>query len=1000
MESADGSRRLEITLLEELASGTFARVYLAEARGAGGIARIVAVKVLRQKWTESEEILNRTRDEARLLARLRHKNIVRVEELTELDGQPAIIMEFVEGLDVKQLVEAMRKQSRAFPTRAALGMAADTASALDAAYRRIPFGLKEPLRVVHRDIKPSNIMVSVDGEVKVLDFGTARSTASFRSAKTSAMRFGSWKYMSPERKEGARGEHAADVYALGLVLIELYLDRWLPMLPVDAREHDEELKATVRGIPDVGMPNSAWDGAFRDLLIQITLANPEARPTAQQIVDVLRQYADQAKGPTLESLAGDVVYNLIREKRRDAVTGTLSGTRLYVSLDKGDEADGSPKPSLKEVSTPPPTAQEDSQPLPEFLEASFGTATAESPSSLPKHAPVEDLAQPTPFGIQGSPNFVAQPIAAGLANAETRIAPHPQGASAKTALPPDDMQALPEPFESDDRPTVLLSNKAAAAVLGFTPSGALPEPETRIVVHDTEPAGPMPVDFSELPSPTRPETAGPKPGAQAGFGMPSPTPAQGPASIPAQPAFPGNRSPQPAFGMPDDSEGPPTRISPQPFERAMSGGWDERPAGGREQPKPSAQPAPFPPVGNQPAPFPPTGAQTAPFPPVGSQPAPFPPTGARPAQPMPAFAAAPGNRPPQPSPGPTPAPSNQPLPAFATAGNRPPQPAPASFGANPPPMAQGPVASNQAVPQAAAPRFPPPGGGAPAQGAPPYKPAQAAAFGPPAAGEAPPAFRVPQAGPANPFASPQGQPARPAAQLFAQGPVPQSNPVPAMPPLPHRPTGPDVNATQAFSAEVPPKKKRWAMVFLLAMLLAFAVVVLAGVVGLTFLRGRFAQVPSTTTTTVVPSEPVTPVPAVEPVEPKEEPKEDQKEEPTPEPPSEPITPPTEPIVAPAPATAPAAGGPATLDVSVDSDMVQWIQFSDESGGNPQKNRGNALKQDLPVGRYKVTVKVTGRPEVSNLVDLPGAGLSLKCMPEKDGRVTCQGAGKPVVLQPS
>ena len=81
--------RLALTILQERSTGTFARVYLAEAQSQDGLSRIVAVKVLKEQWTESEELIRRTRDEAMLLARLRHKNILRVEAMTQIDGNPA-----------------------------------------------------------------------------------------------------------------------------------------------------------------------------------------------------------------------------------------------------------------------------------------------------------------------------------------------------------------------------------------------------------------------------------------------------------------------------------------------------------------------------------------------------------------------------------------------------------------------------------------------------------------------------------------------------------------------------------------------------------------------------------------------------------------------------------------------------------------------------------------------------------------------------------------------
>ena len=186
-------KQTQITLLQERSGGTFARVYLAEARDGDGLSRIVAVKVLKKQWSESEDVLARVRDEARLLARLRHKNILRVEALSQVDGQPALVMEFVDGVDLKQLIEHLKHQKRALPRRAAYAIARDTASALEGAYFKAPFGQKESLQVVHRDVKPSNIMVSVEGEVKVLEAARLMEVSERHT----------WRLLAAYRRDGA-----------------------------------------------------------------------------------------------------------------------------------------------------------------------------------------------------------------------------------------------------------------------------------------------------------------------------------------------------------------------------------------------------------------------------------------------------------------------------------------------------------------------------------------------------------------------------------------------------------------------------------------------------------------------------------------------------------------------------------------------------------------------------------------------------------------------------
>ncbi len=197
--------RLQITLLKELSGGTFARVYMAEAQGASGIKRLVAVKILRAEWSENQEFIDRTKDEARMLSQLRHPNIVKVEELTQLEGQLCLVMELVEGLDIQEMLEMLKASALRLPPRTAYEIVGKVASALDAAWTKVPYGRDTPIRVVHRDIKPSNVMMTPEAEVKVLDFGTALGEFQEREANTRMFRFGSLKYMSPERRAGDRG---------------------------------------------------------------------------------------------------------------------------------------------------------------------------------------------------------------------------------------------------------------------------------------------------------------------------------------------------------------------------------------------------------------------------------------------------------------------------------------------------------------------------------------------------------------------------------------------------------------------------------------------------------------------------------------------------------------------------------------------------------------------------------------------------------------------------
>ncbi len=211
----------QFEFLREIASGGFGSVYLTKVMHPDGFSRIAAVKLLHRRWSENEEIARRMRDEARLLGWLRHRNIVDVVDLTSLDGRAAIIMEYLEAVDLKALVQALGGTENAMGPQVCLQVIAAVASALDAAFNRPPFPGEKPLRVIHRDIKPSNIMIDDSGLVKVLDFGVARAEFDARESDTRELQFGSIDYMPPERLLFEPESPRSDVYSLGATLFEM-----------------------------------------------------------------------------------------------------------------------------------------------------------------------------------------------------------------------------------------------------------------------------------------------------------------------------------------------------------------------------------------------------------------------------------------------------------------------------------------------------------------------------------------------------------------------------------------------------------------------------------------------------------------------------------------------------------------------------------------------------------------------------------------------------------
>ncbi len=224
-------QRLEF--LGALGKGGFGSIYLANLRGTDGFVRRVAVKVLRYAGTEDAALVARQRDEARLLGLLSHESIVQVIDQATVLGRPAVIMEYVEGVDMHELSRLLRSRQVAFSPRAAFEVIAAVAGALDVAWSSVSPLTQHPLHVVHRDIKPGNILLTVRGGVKVLDFGIARAEFD-RDGVSRSIAFGTPSYMAPEFWQQEPIGHAYDIYALGVTLIELLSGQPADRAPMEA----------------------------------------------------------------------------------------------------------------------------------------------------------------------------------------------------------------------------------------------------------------------------------------------------------------------------------------------------------------------------------------------------------------------------------------------------------------------------------------------------------------------------------------------------------------------------------------------------------------------------------------------------------------------------------------------------------------------------------------------------------------------------------------------
>ena len=281
--------------LQEIAAGGFGSVYLAKLVLPTGESRIVAVKMLHRRWADNVEIASRMRDEARLLARIQHENIIEVVDFVIIGGRPAVVMEVLEAVDLKVIIDHSAAAGKHVPVGVALRIASYVARALHAAYNLVSAPDQRPLRVIHRDIKPSNVMVDDKGHVKVLDFGVARAEFEAREAKTADLAFGSLEYMPPERLFFEPESAASDVYSLGTALFELLA---LEKLGKAKLRQSEQQRFLAERLADLVERRSVPPGDFEaDLVsaLQSMLAFDESkRPAAGQLADDLAALATRA----------------------------------------------------------------------------------------------------------------------------------------------------------------------------------------------------------------------------------------------------------------------------------------------------------------------------------------------------------------------------------------------------------------------------------------------------------------------------------------------------------------------------------------------------------------------------------------------------------------------------------------------------------------------------------------------------------------------------------
>jgi eukaryotic-like serine/threonine-protein kinase len=248
--SAIGSR---YELLEKLASGGMATVYLGRARGARGFSRLVAIKRAHPHLIRDDAFARMLMREAKLAARIHHSNVVSVLDVVQAEGELFLVLDYVEGCSLAELVAHGRERGALLPAPVAIRIVLDACAGLQAAHEAKD-ATGRPTPIVHRDVSPQNIMVGADGVTKLTDFGIAKSLSFDTVVTGTGLLLGKLAYMAPEYVASRQLDERSDLFGVGVVLWEALAGRRLfgGSNPVETLERVQTLTP-----PPVSQSNSA-----------------------------------------------------------------------------------------------------------------------------------------------------------------------------------------------------------------------------------------------------------------------------------------------------------------------------------------------------------------------------------------------------------------------------------------------------------------------------------------------------------------------------------------------------------------------------------------------------------------------------------------------------------------------------------------------------------------------------------------------------------------------
>ncbi|GAB4274157.1 MAG: hypothetical protein Kow0080_22220 [Candidatus Promineifilaceae bacterium] len=328
-------------LLEKLGSGGMATVYKARDRALG---RLVAVKMLHESLTSDVAFLERFQREAHAAANLAHPNIVTVHDIGQDDHRHYIVMEYVNGRTLKQIIRDTYSSGQVIPINRALDLTIQICQGIGYAHRA---------KLVHCDVKPQNVLVTHDDRVKVADFGIARAFTGNTIIEEVSQVWGTPQYFSPEQASGLPATPASDVYAIGLILFELLTGQ----LPFKAENHTAmALKHIHEPPPPISTLNPAVPMELERIIAKVLSKEPSGRyRTAGQLGRILSTYRQSSRDETVSMPVPPVKPGREPRPIKQNTPVHELPTQIYAHGVASEDKEDTKQTPKRERPSPPPT---------------------------------------------------------------------------------------------------------------------------------------------------------------------------------------------------------------------------------------------------------------------------------------------------------------------------------------------------------------------------------------------------------------------------------------------------------------------------------------------------------------------------------------------------------------------------------------------------------------------------------------------------------------------